>query len=164
MTPPARARPAPLNPAAWWPTAPRLRTASAKPASAARAGAVWPQVQRAGKMAQRHGSQKPKNLRELRDKRVDVSHHRNPPAKSAGATSIGSRRDMEEPIAAGQWKSTVKLWPKLGCKITPDDKGARTRAKRCTSNGGPPAAHHHLPSKKAGLVTCDDPEGRETVF
>ena len=63
-----------------------------------------PKVQRARKMAQRHGSQKAEKIsRELRDKRVDVSHITEIRLQKALAqTGIGSRRDMEELIAAGQ--------------------------------------------------------------
>lgn len=124
-----------------------------------------PKVQRARKMAQRHGSQKAEKIsRELRDKRVDVSHITEIRLQKALAqTGIGSRRDMEELIAAGQVEVNGKV-AELGCKITPDDK-VRVQGKAVYIKWPDRLPRIIIYHKQEGeLVTRDDPEGRVTVF
>ena len=63
----------------------------------------------------------------------------------------------------GEWKSTAKV-AELGCKITPDDKGARA-GKAVYIKWPDRLPRIIIYHKQEGeLVTRDDPEGRVTVL
>lgn len=95
---------------------------------------------------------------------MDVSHITEIRLQKALAqTGIGSRRDMEELIAAGQVEVNGKV-AELGCKITPDDK-VRVQGKAVYIKWPDRLPRIIIYHKQEGeLVTRDDPEGRVTVF
>jgi|GEM_PF-121565 len=122
-------------------------------------------VPRARKMAQRHGSLKEEKIsRELRDKRVDTKYMPDMRLQKALAlTGIGSRRDMEEQIAAGLVEVNGKV-AELGCKIGPDDK-VRIQGRQIFIKWPDRLPRIIIYHKQEGeIVTRDDPEGRVTIF
>ncbi len=122
-------------------------------------------VPRARKMAQRHGSLKEEKIsRELRDKRVDTKYMPDMRLQKALAlTGIGSRRDMEEQIAAGLVEVNGKV-AELGCKIGPDDK-VRIQGRQIFIKWPDRLPRIIIYHKQEGeIVTRDDPEGRITIF
>lgn len=122
-------------------------------------------VQRAKKMALRHGSVKvEKQSRELREKRVETRYLEDMRLQKALAlTGLGSRREMEDLIAAGKVEVNGKV-AELGCKISPEDK-IRLNGKPVFVKWPDRLPRILIYHKQEGeIVTRDDPQGRVTIF
>lgn len=122
-------------------------------------------VSRAKRMKQRKGSQKEVAIqRQLREKRVPSKHLGEERLQKALAfTGLGSRRDMEEVIAAGRVSINGQVVG-LGAKVKPDDD-VRLDGKRIQLKWEDRLPRIMMYHKQEGeLVSRDDPEGRVTVF
>ncbi|AOX99337.1 23S rRNA pseudouridine(2605) synthase RluB [Jeongeupia sp. USM3] len=122
-------------------------------------------VTKAKRMKQRAGSQHEvavqKQLRAKRLTSAQVGEERL--QKALAFSGIGSRRDMEELIAAGRVSVNGKI-AELGAKVGQGDD-VRIDGKRVTMRWQDRLARVVLYHKQEGeLVTRDDPQGRLTVF
>ncbi|WP_035055532.1 23S rRNA pseudouridine(2605) synthase RluB [Andreprevotia chitinilytica] len=140
-------------------------SAGAKPRSPGVRGKAPSSVARAKRMQTRPDSQKVVAIqKQLRAKRLtsdQVGEERL--QKALAFSGIGSRREMEEWIAAGRVTVDGKV-AELGAKIKPGDD-VRIDGKRIPLKWQDRLPRVVLYHKQEGeLVTRDDPEGRATVF
>ncbi|WP_028455434.1 23S rRNA pseudouridine(2605) synthase RluB [Chitinilyticum litopenaei] len=122
-------------------------------------------VPRAKRMQQRKGSQKEVAIqKQLREKRLPSKHLGEERLQKALAfTGLGSRRDMEEVIAAGRVSINGQIVG-LGAKVKPGDD-VRLDGKRIQLKWEDRLPRIVMYHKQEGeLVSRDDPEGRVTVF
>ncbi|WP_432720625.1 pseudouridine synthase [Jeongeupia wiesaeckerbachi] len=143
--------------------APRTAAAGAAPAEPARGGRDI--ATKAKRMRMRAGSQHEvavqKQLRAKRLTSAQVGEERL--QKALAFSGVGSRRDMEELIAAGRVSVNGKI-AELGAKVKQGDE-VRVDGKRVTMRWADRLARVVLYHKQEGeLVTRDDPQGRLTVF
>lgn len=122
-------------------------------------------VARAKKMRERHGSQKERDRADfLREKRTDPTSLEDMRLqKILALTGLGSRRDMEEAIAAGRVEVNGKV-ATVGEKVAYGDR-VRFDGKNVALKWPDRLPRVILYHKQEGeIVSRDDPEGRVSVF
>ena len=117
-------------------------------------------------MPQRHLSDKIENkMQKLREQRIDPSVSLNEMRlqKALALAGLGSRRDMDELVAAGRVSINGAV-AELGARVRPGDK-VRVDSKPVLIRWPDRLPRVIVYHKQEGeIVTRDDPEGRTTVF
>ena len=125
-----------------------------------------PLTSRAKRMPQRHLSDKIENkMQKLREQRIDPSVSLNEMRlqKALALAGLGSRRDMDELVAAGRVSINGAV-AELGARVRPGDK-VRVDSKPVLIRWPDRLPRVIVYHKQEGeIVTRDDPEGRTTVF
>ncbi|MCG9096560.1 pseudouridine synthase [Laribacter hongkongensis] len=125
-----------------------------------------PLTSRAKRMPQRHLSDKIENkMQKLREQRIDPSVSLNEMRlqKALALAGLGSRRDMDELVAAGRVSINGAV-AELGARVKPGDK-VRVDSKPVLIRWPDRLPRVIVYHKQEGeIVTRDDPEGRTTVF
>ena len=125
-----------------------------------------PLTSRAKRMPQRHLSDKIEHkMQKLREQRIDPSVSLNEMRlqKALALAGLGSRRDMDELVAAGRVSINGTV-AELGARVKPGDK-VRVDSKPVLIRWPDRLPRVIVYHKQEGeIVTRDDPEGRTTVF